>query len=145
MIRIGSVFIPVTDLDKATVWYEENLGVTKIDEWGEGTGKGAGFYFPNGPTQLGLVQVETSQPTEFQVQNEQKNSYFNFLVEDIYAFYHDLKCEGVKTSEIEKFGGMTCFDFYDPDGNPFSVVNEVKDSPFHSDEIKKRQKQKEVR
>ncbi len=139
MIRIGSVFIPVTNLEQAIAWYEEHLGVQKIEEWGEGIGKGAGFYFPNSPTQLGLVQVESDQPTEFRVQNEQKNSYFNFLVDDIYAFYRDLKCEGVKTTDLEKFGGMTCFDFYDLDGNPFSVVNEVKNSPFHSDKIQKLQ------
>lgn len=141
MIRIGSVFIPVTNLEKAIVWYEKHLDVQKIEGWGEGIGKGAGFYFPNNPTQLGLVQVESNQPTEFQVQGKHRNSYFNFLVEDIHAFYHQLNDAGVETTELEDFGGMTCFDFYDLDGNPFSVVNEVVDSPFHSDKIKKLQDQ----
>ncbi|PFG12070.1 VOC family protein [Bacillus sp. es.036] len=143
MIRIGSVFIPVTNLVKAIAWYEKHLGVQKIEEWGDGVGKGAGFYFPNSPTQLGLVQVESATSTEFQVKGEHRNSYFNFLVEDIHDFYRKLNDAGVETTELEDFGGMTCFDFYDLNGNPFSVVNEVKNSPFHSDEIKKLQAQAE--
>ncbi|MCA0992117.1 VOC family protein [Pseudalkalibacillus hwajinpoensis] len=141
MIRIGSVFIPVTNLVKAIAWYEKHLDVQKIEEWGDGVGKGAGFYFPNSPTQLGLVQVESATSTEFQVKGEHRNSYFNFLVEDIQDFYRKLNDAGVETTELEDFGGMTCFDFYDLNGNPFSVVNEVKNSPFHSDEIKKLQAQ----
>ncbi len=143
MVRIGSVFIPVTNLEKAIGWYEEHLGVKKIQEWGEGSGKGAGLYFPDSLTQLGLVQVESVQPTEFRVLGEHRNSYFNFLVEDIHAFYHKLKESEVETTKLEDFGGMTCFDFYDLDGNSFSVVSEIKDSPFHSDEIQKLQTHKQ--
>ncbi|MEM5590734.1 hypothetical protein AAHH67_01435 [Niallia circulans] len=34
---------------------------------------------------------------------------------------------------------MKFFDFFDLDGNPFSVVNEVSNSPFHSDNVRKMQ------
>lgn len=135
MFKIGSIFIPVTDIQKSTVWYENNLGVKKIDSWEEGTG----FYFPSGSTQLALVKVDTPQPTEFVVKGKQKNVYYNFVVQDIEAVHKQLKANGVVTTDIEDFGGMKGFDFYDPDGNPFSVVDEVETSPFHSDRVKEKQ------
>ncbi len=135
MFKVGSVFIPVTDMEKSMKWYEKHLGVRKIDTWDGG----AGFYFPNSDTQLGLVQVDSPQPTEFVISGKKKNVYFNFLVEDIEEVHKDLKNSGVVTSEIEDFGGMKGFEFFDLDHNPFSVVNEVEDSPFHRDQVKKSQ------
>ncbi|KMM39394.1 VOC family protein [Guptibacillus hwajinpoensis] len=139
MFRVGSIFIPVTKLEEASLWYEKNLGVKKIQEWGEGSEKGIGYYFSDGLTQLGLVQVEKAASSEFQVNEKVRNAYFNFLVEDIESVYNQLRNNGVRTTQLSDFGGMTCFDFYDLDGNSFSVVNEVKDSPFHTDHVKKLQ------
>ena len=135
MFTVGSIFIPVTDVQQSTSWYENNLGVKKIDSWEEG----AGFYFPGGSTQLALIKVDAKQPTEFVVQGRKKNVYFNFVVQDIEATHKHLAENGVVTTAIEDFGGMKGFDFFDPDGNPFSVVDEDESSPFHSDRIKERQ------
>ena len=135
MFKIGSIFIPVTDVQKSTSWYENNLGVKKIDSWEEG----AGFYFPSGSTQLALVKVATPQPTEFVIQGKKKNVYYNFVVQDIEAVHKRLQENGVVVTDIEDFGGMKGFDFFDPDGNPFSVVDEDESSPFHSDHVKERQ------
>ncbi|MFI8684903.1 VOC family protein [Rossellomorea sp. NPDC077527] len=135
MFKIGSVFVPVTNLEKSTAWYEEHLGLKKIDSWDGG----ACFYLPNGSTQFGLIEVETPQPTEFIIKGKQKNSYFNFVVQDVDSIHEELNGKGVVTSDIDDFGGMRFFDFFDPDGNPFSVVSEVEGSPFHSDNIKKLQ------
>jgi glyoxylase I family protein len=137
MFKVGSVFVPVTDLQKSRKWYEEFLDVKLIDEW-EG---GAGFYFPSCPTQLGLIQVGKPQPSEFAIKGNKKNSYFNFLVDDIDEVHDRFNRNGVRTSEIDDFDGMRFFDFFDPDGNPFSVVNEVEGSPFHRDEVRKKQEQ----
>ncbi|MDQ0483789.1 VOC family protein [Guptibacillus hwajinpoensis] len=142
MFRVGSIFIPVTNLEEASVWYEKNLGVKKIQGWGEGSEKGIGYYFSDGSTQLGLVQVKKAASSEFHVNDNIRNAYFNFLVEDIESVYNQLRSNGVNTTPLEDFGGMTCFDFYDLDGNSFSVVNEVKDSPFHTDHVKKLQQSK---
>ncbi len=135
MFKIGSVFVPVTNLEKSSAWYEEHLGVKKIGSWDGG----AGFHLPNGSTQFGLIQVETPQPTEFVIKGKQKNSYFNFVVEDVDAVHGELNGRGVVTTDIDDFGGMRFFDFFDPDGNPFSVVSEVEGSPFHSDNVRKLQ------
>ncbi|MGF2616444.1 VOC family protein [Rossellomorea vietnamensis] len=135
MFKVGSVFVPVTDLKKSSIWYEENLGVKKIEQWEDG----AGFYFSTSSTQLGLVEVAAPQPTEFAINREKKNVYFNFVVDNIDDVYQHLQNKGVITTDIEDFGGMRGFDFYDLDGNTFSVVDEAEGSPFHSDNIKKMQ------
>ena len=139
MFTVGSIFIPATDIQKSTNWYEHNLGVKKIDSWEEG----AGFYFPSGSTQLALVKVATPQPTEFVIQGKKKNVYYNFVVQDIEAVHERLKANGVVVTDIEDFGGMKGFDFFDLDGNPFGVVDEDESSPFHSDRIKERQAARE--
>ncbi|MFL8936818.1 VOC family protein [Rossellomorea oryzaecorticis] len=138
MFKVGSVFIPVTDLKKSKKWYQDLLGVKLIDEWDGG----AGFYFPACPTQMGLVQVEKPQPSEFSIDKNKKNSYYNFLVADIDEAYSHFNRNGVRTSEIDEWDGMKFFDFIDPDGNPFSVVNEVEGSPFHREEVKRMQENK---
>ncbi|MCH1626031.1 VOC family protein [Ferdinandcohnia quinoae] len=135
MFKIGGIFIPVTDVEKSAEWYQKNLGVKKIDSWEDG----AGFYLPTGSTQLALVKVESHQPTEFNVNSNQKNSYYNFVVDHIEAAHQHFKNNGIVTTEIDNFGGMKFFDFFDLDGNPFSVVNEVDGSPFHSDNVRKMQ------
>ncbi|QPC47888.1 VOC family protein [Mangrovibacillus cuniculi] len=135
MFRVGSIFIPVTNLEKAINWYETNLNIKLIDRW-EG---GAGFYLSTGPTQLALVQVKNQQATEFETILGQSNGYFNFLVEDIEAAYIHLTNAGVKATDIKDFGGMKFFDFFDLDGNPFCVVNEVEGSPYHTENIRRMQ------
>lgn len=135
MFKVGSIFIPVTDVEKSTEWYQKFLGVKKIDSWEDGVG----LYFPTGSTQLALVKVEYHQPTEFNIKGNQKNSYYNFVVEDIETAHQHFKNYGIETSEINDFGGMKFFEFFDLDGNPFSVVNEVDGSPFHSDNVREMQ------
>ncbi|HEO8418252.1 Glyoxalase-like domain [Mycobacteroides abscessus subsp. abscessus] len=138
MFKIGSIFIPVTDLEKASKWYEKNLGVKKIDMWEDG----AGFYFPSGgSTQLALIQVDQRQTVEFVLQNNEKNPYFNFVVDNIEQAYQSLNRNKVQTTEIKESAGMKYFDFFDPDGNAFSVVDESIDSPFHTANIQELQKQ----
>lgn len=135
MFKVGSIFIPVTDMKKSTDWYVKFLGVKIIDSWEDG----AGFYLPAGTTQLALVKVESPQPTEFIIKGDQKNSYFNFVVNDIESVHQHFRNNDIVTTEIDDFGGMKFFDFFDLDGNPFSVVDEVSDSPFHSDNVRKMQ------
>ncbi|MBM7838879.1 catechol 2,3-dioxygenase-like lactoylglutathione lyase family enzyme [Alkalihalobacillus xiaoxiensis] len=135
MFRIGSVFIPVTNLEKSKKWYEKHLHVTFIDRW-EG---GAGFYFAGSRTQLGLVQVKSPQPAEFVIQGKQKNVYFNFVVDNIDEAHHRLQQAGVAVTPNDDFGGMKGFDCFDLDQNVLSIVSEEIDSPFHSAHIQKAQ------
>ncbi|WP_404456609.1 hypothetical protein [Oceanobacillus kapialis] len=86
-----------------------------------------------------MVKVDSPQPTEFITKGEQKNSYFNFVVDDIETAHQHFKRNGIVTTEIDNFDGMSFFDFFDLDGNPLSVVNEVEGSPYHSDNVRKMQ------
>ena len=135
MFKVGSIFIPVSDIEKSSSWYVKYLGATKIDVW-EG---GAGFYLPTGSTQLALIKVNRPQPTEFTIQDNQKNAYYNFVVDNIVTVHQYFNNNGVITTDIQHMGEMAFFDFFDIDGNPFSVVNEVKDSPYHSENVKRMQ------
>ncbi|MCP3028889.1 VOC family protein [Halobacillus sp. A5] len=54
MFQINGAFIPVTNLEKAQAWYEQNLGLIKVDEWSEGTG----YIFPAGSATLALIKVK---------------------------------------------------------------------------------------
>ncbi|MEX3711494.1 VOC family protein [Cytobacillus horneckiae] len=138
MFKVGSIFIPVTNIEKSTEWYQKNLGVKIIDHWEDG----AGFYFPGSTTQLGLVQVETPQPSEFVIKGRKKNVYYNFIVQNIEEAHQYLNNHGVVTTAIEDFDGMKGFDFFDLDGNAFSVVDEDINSPFHSNNIMELQENK---
>lgn len=135
MFKVGSIFIPVTDVKKSSEWYEKYLGAKEIDSWEDG----AGFYLPTGSTQLALVKVEFSQPTEFFINESKKKSYYNFVVDDIEAAYQHFNAANITTTEIDAYGDMKFFDFFDLDGNLFSVVNEVTSSPYHSQHIRQLQ------
>ena len=116
MFKVGSIFIPVTDVKKSSEWYEKYLGAKEIDSW-EG---GAGFYLPT-------------------INENKKKSYYNFVVDDIEAAYQHFNAANITTTEIDAYGDMKFFDFFDLDGNPFSVVNEVTSSPYHSQHIRQLQ------
>ena len=107
MFKVGSIFIPVTNIDNSTEWYEKFLGVKIIDRWEEG----AGFYLPSGSTQLALIKVESPQPTELTTKGNKKNSYYNFVTDDIDSVHQQFKENGIITTEINHFGEMKAFDF----------------------------------
>ena len=107
MFRIGTIFVPVTDLEKAIKWYENNLGIQKIDEWEDG----AGFYFLNGSTQLALIKVVERQPTEFEIKEKEK---MLILISSWMIWrkrINFLNTNRVKTTAIKDVGGMKYFDF----------------------------------
>ncbi|MBM7579427.1 VOC family protein [Jeotgalibacillus terrae] len=135
MFKVGSVFIPVTDLEYAAKWYQKHFHVRLIEHF-EG---GAGFYFPDSAVQLGLIKTDSPQDPHFRDHHGQKNSSFNFVADDIAAVHADFTNEGIKVSPLSDFGGMKFFECTDPDGNILSIVEEVPGSPYHSDEIKKLQ------
>ncbi|MGF7013939.1 VOC family protein [Ornithinibacillus bavariensis] len=133
MFKIGGIFIPVTNLEQSKKWYEENLGVVKIDEWQEdGEDHGVDYLFPKDTKGLTLIKVESPQPTEFTIKGKRKNVYYNFVVDQIEVAFQQLRAKGIETTEIMDYGVMKGFDFFDPDGNSFSVVSEEESSVHFS-------------
>ncbi|WP_042470240.1 VOC family protein [Bacillus ndiopicus] len=132
MFKVGGIFIPVTNLERSKKWYELNLGVTKVEEWQEnGEDHGVGYVFQGDTVGLALIKVEKPQPTEFIINKKSKNVYYNFVVDQIEPVLDMLKQNGVETTDIHDYGLMKGFDFFDPDGNSFSVVSEDVNSPYY--------------
>lgn len=133
-LMVGGIFIPVTNLRKSIEWYTQCLGAECIYEWPENSG--ADFVHGQSTAGFSLVKVEESQPTEFKINEQYQNCYYNFTTFDIKSTYNRMKNDGVEVTELEDHGMIIGFDFIDPDGNPFSVVAEKENSP-HYDRFQK--------
>lgn len=116
--EIGSIFIPVKDLEKSIKWYEDVLDFKLTVNWG----LGATLKIHNNTTVLGLIQVSEKQPVEFMNKENSKTSYYNFLTEDIQYSYKSLKQNNVKVYEIQDHGDFYLLNFEDPDGNILSMI-----------------------
>ncbi|MDQ0272352.1 VOC family protein [Cytobacillus purgationiresistens] len=63
MLKIGAVFIPVTNVNKSVEWYKDVLELNYVGTWpGD---EGADFYFNTEKQYLSLVKVNKKQPTVF--------------------------------------------------------------------------------
>ena len=111
--------IAVTDLDRARKFYEDKLGLTTEDDWGEG------FTLKSGDT---LVNVYRS---EFAGTN--KATALTFDVDDIDSEVRDLKENGIffehydmpgleRQGDVYVAQGMKTAWFKDPDGNILSLI-----------------------
>ena len=112
--------IAVSDLDRAKRFYEDTLGLSVDDEWGE-----EGATLKSGDT---LVNIYRS---EFAGTN--KATALNFDVDDIESEVSELKSKGIMFEQYDLPGleqrgdlyvaeGMkTCW-FKDPDGNILSLI-----------------------
>ena len=112
--------IAVTDLDRAKDFYENKLGLTAEDEWGN-----EGVTLKSGDT---LVNVYRSEYA-----GTNKATALNFDVEDIGSEVADLKSKGVmfehydlpglkQEGDIYTAEGMKTAWFKDPDGNILSLI-----------------------
>lgn len=112
--------IAVTDLDRAKDFYENKLGLTAEDEWGD-----EGVTLKSGDT---LVNVYRSEYA-----GTNKATALNFNVEDIDSEVADLKSKGImfehydlpglkQEGDIYSAEGMKTAWFKDPDGNILSLI-----------------------
>ena len=131
MFRIGSIFIPVSDVEQSLNWYTTYFDAKEIGRW-EG---GIGLCLPDGSTQLGLIQTSSPQPTTFKDASGQAHVYFNVICEDIHFAYQSFEQAGLIATPLHDFGGMSCFEVVDPDGHTISLISEDVTSPFHRDRV----------
>nr|WP_255488043.1 VOC family protein [Ornithinibacillus hominis] len=125
VIRIGAVFVPVLNVEKAIHWYKEKLGLHHVGTWPEN--QGADFYFMEQRQYLTLVRVLEKPPTTFPDSTNYQNAYYNFTTTDIYSYHQELQQKGVTVTDVEEHGPIIGFDFFDFEGNKFGVVVENKD------------------
>jgi catechol 2,3-dioxygenase-like lactoylglutathione lyase family enzyme len=114
--------LAVKDLDRARKFYEENLGLKQVDDFGEG------FMLKSGETQVSVYRSEFA--------GTNKATALTFDVEDIEDKVRALKEKGISFEHYDLEGltpkgdifegeGMKTAWFKDPDGNILSLI-EVK-------------------
>ena len=113
--------LAVKDLDRARKFYQETLGFTEVDDFGEG------FMLKSGDTRISVYRSDfagTNQATAL-----------TFDVDDLESEVRDLKDKGVAFEHYELEGLAPKGDFYeakgmktawfkDPDGNILSLLEE---------------------
>ena len=111
--------IAVKDLDRARNFYEENLGLKEVDDFGEG------FMLKSGDTKFSVYKSEFA--------GTNKATALNFDVDDIVSEVRELKEKGIffehynlegltPNGDIYEGEGMKTAWFKDPDGNILSLI-----------------------
>ena len=113
--------VAVKDLDRARKFYEETLGLSEVDDFGEG------FMLKSGDTKLCVYRSEFA--------GTNKATALTFDVDDIDSEVRELKEKGVAFEHYDMEGltrdgdiyaaeGMKTAWFKDPDGNILSLLEE---------------------
>ncbi|HWO74352.1 MAG TPA: VOC family protein [Bacillus sp. (in: firmicutes)] len=113
------IFIPVSDLDTSTNWYQNMFGfeILHKDEPEANVLK-----MGDGTVLFCLVKsTDITQPT-FPKNNYDVDHYFNFHTNDVEKSYQNFLNKGANVSEIHEYDGIRGFSLFDPDGNRFGVV-----------------------
>ena len=111
--------LAVKDLDRARKFYEETLGLSEVDDFGEG------FMLKSGETQVSVYRSEFA--------GTNKATALTFDVEDIEDKVRALKEKGISFEHYDLEGltpkgdifegeGMKTAWFKDPDGNILSLI-----------------------
>jgi catechol 2,3-dioxygenase-like lactoylglutathione lyase family enzyme len=114
--------IAVKDLDRARKFYEETLGLSEVDDFGEG------FMLKSGDTRFSVYRSEFA--------GTNKATALNFDVDDIESEVRGLKDKGIAFEHYDLEGlkadgdiysgeGMKTAWFKDPDGNILSLIEEA--------------------
>ncbi|MCM2677426.1 VOC family protein [Alkalicoccobacillus plakortidis] len=120
MLKLGAIFIPVTDVKKSVEWYKDVLELNHVGNW-QGD-EGADFYFNSEKQYVTLVKLNENQPTKFLTNSEYQNTYYNFTTDNIEELHRRLSQKGAKVTEIYDDGAIYAFEFYDLDENKLGVV-----------------------
>jgi predicted enzyme related to lactoylglutathione lyase len=107
--RIGSVFVPVSDMARAAAWYSRLLGVEPAETSHEG-----GICDVPMAGETGLILDAHRPVTEHSVQ-----PLCFFWTDDMPATLAHLRALGAEiTSDVTDIGSVSFIAFRDPDGNP---------------------------
>ncbi len=100
----------VKDVNKAAIWYEENLGLTRLDQI-----DGMVFLSINGDnTKLALIKSIEESVSSYAI--------VDFQTDDIKKIYQQLQNKSVKVDSLANPGGPYWeFHFYDLDGNKMKI------------------------
>ena len=117
--KLLMVTMSVTEMAKAKAFYEEQLGWSVTQDYGQGDRHWVSLELPGGGASLTLSTVHGKlKPGTMTLYVSTSN---------IEAAYHELKAKGVKLKEVKDdlYGpgsGVKWFDLSDPDGNRWLMV-----------------------
>ncbi len=123
LLRVGTTYIPVSDVTKASIWYVENLKaeLSYKDE------KKAILNLAN--QSFFLVKTSGQQTANFTDEDGQELFSLTFEVdglEELKLLHETFQRQGVRVGEIENRGHAgNNFVFYDLDRNKFDVWSEL--------------------
>lgn len=112
MVQIKSsyVYIPVSNLQRASEWYSEHLGFKVVKE---------DPIYLELRTELGikimLIPNENRVTSHMNYQNGAQAAY-GFTVSDVESVYQQFRDKGIQVGKISNYQGKS-FAFHDPDGN----------------------------
>ncbi|RDU37797.1 VOC family protein [Neobacillus piezotolerans] len=123
LLRVGTMYLPVSDVEAATKWYTSKLGAQISYKDGDK----AIANFAN--QSFFLVKAEEGQSANFRDSYGNERFSVTFEVdglEALEAIQSDFLENGVTVGEIENRGHTgRNFVFRDPDGNAFDVWSEL--------------------
>ncbi|MEK5391552.1 VOC family protein [Margalitia sp. FSL K6-0131] len=121
--RVGTTYIPVNDIEKSSLWYQEMLGAKENFR----NSDKAILDFAN--QSFFLVKAKSEERAMFLDQYGSEHFYMTFEVngiEQLRNFHSFLKERGVSVGDIEDRGHPgNNFVFFDIDGNKFDVWSEL--------------------
>ncbi|AJD92872.1 glyoxalase [Jeotgalibacillus malaysiensis] len=123
LMRVGTVYLPVSDPGTSAIWYQEKLGaVTNYSDDEK-------VILDLADQSFFLVKAEQDQSANFVDHRGNERFSLTFEVDGeavLQDLHYRLKGLGVQTGEIEDRGHAgRNFVFSDPDGNLFDVWSEL--------------------
>jgi catechol 2,3-dioxygenase-like lactoylglutathione lyase family enzyme len=123
LLRIGTIYMPVTNVELSSEWYLKKLGA----ELSYKDGDKAILNFAN--QSIFLVKSNENQSANFYDINGEERFSITFEVDGLKALeaiHSGFKEKGIRVGEIENRGHSgRNFVFYDIDGNKFDVWSEL--------------------
>ena len=118
--RLDTLIIRVKNLEEAKKWYIENLGFFPV--YSDDVSKIVVFDLA-GTTTMTLWEMNES---EIAGTVNQGNAYAVFNCDNAEQLFKSLKKKGVSVDNFVSSEDVSLFNFYDPDGNKFEVI-EIND------------------
>ncbi|MGO4500147.1 VOC family protein [Paenibacillus sp. 2RAB27] len=125
--RVSHNYLPVSNVEIASMWYKETLGLTVKPR---GPADGAILVLGNGQW-LFLLETKEKRTANFMTDQWEGDEYemfsLTFEVENIVEVHKRLRESGVYVEPLNDQGNCGLqFKFKDPDGNKFNIWQEVE-------------------
>ncbi|MGX1265635.1 catechol 2,3-dioxygenase-like lactoylglutathione lyase family enzyme [Rossellomorea marisflavi] len=129
LIRIGTIYLPVTDVNRSAEWYVRHLGAKLNDQDDDKA------ILDLANQSVFLVKSGVGESANFTDHHGTERFSVTFEVDglaSLEALHGDFISLGMKVGAIEDRGHVgRNFVFYDPDGNAFDVWSELSPSFRH--------------